>query len=235
MPARLGASPRYIINPATVIHIPTTAHKLSTIASIHRECAAPGSAPSRYETPCEIQHRKRRDHEEHAPPASRRQLAAPRERLRLLGASRPPPLRRSAPVSPSQSAPGRTAAASQRDRDLDLELVPQHPAPQPLAMPQAFDDRPAGASARGSPPESSTTPRTRLLKSISRYDAIPSGGTSRTAQTSCATNLPGTKTASVTDARNGSRAKNTRADRASRRGAESNGRSNSGASRKSTI
>src|SRR3954447_18103466 len=70
-------------------------------------------------------------------------------------------------------------------------------------------------------------PRIRLLKSISRYDAMPSGGTSSAAQTNCATSLPGMKTANVTDTRNGSRLKNTRAERPKTRGAESNGCRNS--------
>src|SRR4051812_27591630 len=56
---------------------------------------------------------------------------------------------------------------------------------------------------------------------------MPSGGTSRAAQTTCIISLPGTNTASVMVARNGSRVKNIPAERPNRRGAESKGSCNS--------
>src|SRR5689334_17633740 len=62
---------------------------------------------------------------------------------------------------------------------------------------------------------------------MSRYEATPSGGTSSARHTDCSTSFPGKNTASVTEARKGKRVKNTRADRRSRRAAESNGSSNS--------
>src|SRR4051812_3015948 len=56
---------------------------------------------------------------------------------------------------------------------------------------------------------------------------MPSGGTSSTEQITCITSFPGKNTASVRAARNGNLLKNTRAERLSRRGAESKGSRNS--------